>query len=549
MNDCILISFLDVRIEEGQAGPVGWPGCWRTVPYEAEGFSGVMLACGEATWPAPIRVRLNVEGPHRIFLGLFAYSRGAIRVRLTHDLCCTRFDAPRYGEIEPPVFHEIPWKACDLSGQDLFLESVYDRSPLPGALAYIRIEPMDDLAPAPARPDIWRAMCVTNDGCGVFRKGPHHRPEDILESLETVPDRSCVQSLLWGNGNADNCNYPTEVGNPMLLDKWQDPHLAGDGAATIPNMKRWQERRWDSLRLVREYTRQREWELHVYIRMEAFAGCYPHEELVWSKFFYAHPEWHCLDRRGNRVNRLSYAYPAVQDHMLALISEILAYGPDGVCLCLTRGIPVMLYEPVMVTGFQEAHGVDPRTLDELDSRWLAYQAEIFTSFVRRAKARMGAGQRLSVMVPGNEEDCRKWGLDVAAWVDQCLVDDVYPVGQRFNATHTHFDAPAALDFAYFQAIPGRERIRLIPSFYTWTMYHTDPVAYRKLIRSLLEQGADQYCIWDGADRFDDRKLGDIGCLNWSGPDYEAAPPASFGTVNVHALNGFRIDQYGGGEIV
>lgn len=548
-KNAILISHLDECIESGRVSQEGIPGHWRTIPYEAEGFSGVMLGCGETTSPQPVELRLGVTGPHRVSLGLYAYDTGEVRVRLTGDLCCTRFSTPQHSVIEPPVIHEVAWKECDLTGQNMFIEGACSGRPVPGALAYVRVEPIDSL-PSPALgPEIWRGMCISNDGCGVFRNSVHSRPEDILEDFETIPDSSCMKSLLWGNGNADNCNYPTTVGNPMFLEKWLDPHLASDGRIGIPNLRRWRESGWDSLRTVREYTRERSWELHVYIRMEAFAGCYPHEELVWSEFFYEHPEWWCVDREGNPVNRLSYAYPEVQDHMLALISEILSYDPDGICLCLTRGIPVVLYESAMVDGFQKEYGIDPRTLDELDPRWLDHQASTFTSFVIRAKALMGQNQRLSVMVPGNEADCRRWGLDVSGWVREGIIDDLYPVGQEFNSANVHVDAPDSLDLDYFQGLEGRERIRLIPCLYTWTMYHSDPVAFRRLIRSFLEDGADQYCVWDAHTRYDDRKIGDIGHRDWSGPEYLPAPPQTWDKVALHSLNGFRIDRYGGGEIV
>ena len=549
MGDTRLISYLDKSVESGPVSPGAAPGHWRAVPYEAEGISGVMLGCGEATAPGPVRLRLGVDGPHRIRLGIYAWATAQIRVRLTRDLCCTRLAAPRFRVIGPPVIHELLWRECDLTGQGLFLEGAYDGKPLAGALAYVRLEPVKTLPEPSARPEVWRGMCISNDGCGVFRDSPHQRPADILESLETIPDSSCMRSLLWGNGNADSCNYPTTVGNPLFLERWPDPYVARDGAIGLPNASQWQKPGWNSLHVVREYTHKRDWELHVYIRMEAFAGSYPHEELVWSEFFYAHPEWWCLDRYGNRVNRLSYAYPEVRDHMLDLISEILTYEPDGVCLCLTRGIPVLLYEAAMVDGFREKNGVDPRTLDELDPRWTEFQAAVFTPFVRQAKERMGPKQRLSAMVPGNEEDCRKWGLDVAAWVREGIIDDLYPVGQEFNAANTHFDAPDALDFDYFQGLDGRERIRLIPCFYPWTVYHTDPAGFRRRVRSLLEKGADQYCIWDGHAPYDDRRIGDIGRRDWDGPEYVPAEPPTARAVPLRALNGFRVDEYGGCEIV
>ena len=549
LTDSVLISDLGSRVQSGPTSSVALPRHWRTVPYDADGFSGVMLGCGEATCPQPVQLRLDVVGPHRILLGIYAYATAEIRVRLSRDLCCTRLSAPRRSVIEKPVIHEVLWKESEVTGQDLFLESAYDRKPVPGALAYVRLEPIDAVPDSVPRSDPWRGMCISNDGCGVFRSNPHYRPEDILEDLEMIPDSSCMRSLLWGNGNADSCNYPTVIGNPMFLETWQDPHIACDGAIGWPNVSRWRESGWDSLRVVRDYTRTRAWELHVYIRMEAFAGSYPHEELVWSEFFYAHPEWWCLDRQGNRVNRLSYAYPQVQDHMLDLISEVLSYDPDGVCLCLTRGIPVVLYEPPMVEGFRREHGLDPRTLAETDPRWLEFQAAVFTPFVRKARERMRPEQRLSVMVPGNEADCRKWGLDVAGWVREGIIDDLYPVGQQFNATNTHFDAPEALDYDYFQGLEGREKIRVIPCFYTWTLYRNDPVAFRRLVRHFLDQGADQYCIWDGDASYDDGKVGDIGYGSWEGPEYTPPAPPAARTVAVRSLNGFHIDRYGSCEIV
>jgi len=59
-------------------------------------------------------------------------------------------------------------------------------------------------------------------------------------------------------------------------------------------------------------------------------------------------------------------------------------------------------------------------------------------------------------------------------------------GQRFNETHTHYDAPEALDLDYFHKLEGRDRIRLIPCFYTWTLYRNDPAAFRAIVRSLLD---------------------------------------------------------------
>jgi hypothetical protein len=164
---------------------------------------------------------------------------------------------------------------------------------------------------------------------------------------------------------------------------------------------------------------------------------------------------------------------------------------------------------------------------------------------------MGETQRLSVIVPGNEADLRRWGLDVAAWVHEGLVDDVYPVGQKFNAANTHYDAPEALDYDYFESLEGRDRVRIIPCLYTWTLYRSDIVAFRALVRSFLEKGADAYCVWDGHSlgdgHYGNDKIGDIGYRDWDGPQHTPAErPCRL--VDLLDVNGFRINYYGTHEV-
>ena len=64
-RDQRLISRLDESVVSGPVSSQARPGHWRAVPYEAEGFSGVMLGCGEATCPArtalPLSQRISMS--------------------------------------------------------------------------------------------------------------------------------------------------------------------------------------------------------------------------------------------------------------------------------------------------------------------------------------------------------------------------------------------------------------------------------------------------------------------------------------------------------
>lgn len=553
MNSDILISDVagvaDRRLISSRR-----PNLWKAIPYTTDAFVGTMIGCGPGPKPVPIEVNLNARGRYRIWVGLFSFCHsGALRFRLSGDTGATLVGEPAviandlYGQATS--LHATFWKEADLTGQTLVVEPSFSLGESSGcALAFLRLEPVGSAAVAPAPRVVRHPMAFTNDGHGIFGERPHFRPEDLLESIARVPDHSCTRIFLWGTGDGDMCNYPTRVGNYFPT---RGAFLSFSYRTLFENMALWRRKGWDSLAVMRDYVRRRGWEFQPYLRMESFDAPYPFDATsLHSRYFHRHPEFHCFDNRGQRVMRLSYAYPAVQDHMLKLIGELAGYGVDGVCLALIRGVPLVLYEKIMVAGFQRRHGMDPRTLAETDPCWLAYQAEVLTPFIQRAKAALRRGQRLSVLVPGNEADCRHWGFDVAAWVENGYVDDVLPVGQRFNAMDVHEDDPARLDFDYFQGLAGRHAIRLIPTLYPWSLFGSDYPAWQRRIYSYLDRGADMYAVWDATPQGDGYNFAkvDIGYADRREPSPPGPPPPG-PRYTLLTLDGFRNDRYQYFEVV
>ncbi len=532
-NGDVLIRELDkaVNRELIQTDP-SQTNLWKAVSYVSEEFAGVMLGEGGGPNQKPVTIRLGAKGVYRVFLGLYAgYNARQMRVRLSGAESSDTIPIKATGN-RTLVISETFWKQVDLTGKDLVLEGSGDAN-LPGALAYVRLQKVSE------RKDSY-PMVISEDGYGIFLGSEHSGPEDLEKPFASIPEGTCMKMLLWGNGCADNCNYPTKVGqfypNAGYQLAWR-PEFAR-------NIKKWQENGWDSLQVMREYTRKRKWEFHVYIRMEAFKAPFPFDAQENSKFFNDHPEYHCLDRQGQKVNRLSYAYPEVQRYVLSLIEEIAGYEPDGVCLCFIRGLPLVLYESIMVDGFKKRYGVDPRELDELDPRWMDYQGTVVTSFIRAAKRTLKPNQRLSVIVPATELDCRRWGLDVATWVKEGLVDDLLPTGQIFDAQDIHRDDPDNLDFDYFARLEGRANIRLIPLLYPWTKFSADFDGWERLMHSFLDRGADAYAVWDG--RSSISKTKDLGkTLN----KYERPAPPPVREIKLKSLHGFRIDRYHYFEVI
>ena len=540
---------------------------WRAIPYESVRFPGVMLADGGGTELPPITIRFDQEGPYRIHLGLYGgYGYPVVRVKLSGDAEIQTVEVPADMRKETVhdssvYIHEVAWKDAALDGQSVVLEAANTPTDFPAGLAFIRLEPIDAIGgdpipkeapqPSPEPPTgidasrkVAYPMAITEDGHGIFGETLHASPEDLVKPFDKIPDGSCLRMLLWGNGEADICNYPTKVGNEREFSGFRTDWYA----RWNQNAENWKQDGWDSMQVMREYTRKRGWELHVYIRMEAFKSPFPWDKMVHSEFFDAHPEYHCLDRHGQRISRLSYAYPKVQEHMLALIKEIAGYDPDGVCFCFIRGVPLVHYEPIVVEGFKKKYGVDPRELGETDARWLDYQAEVITAFMKRARGVLKPGQRLSAIVPGTRFDCERWGLDVARWLKDGVVDDLFPTGQVFNKRDVHLDSPENLDFAYFSHLEGRERIRLMPLLYPWTKFQSNYGGWRADMTSFLDQGADGYIAWDSRGHVS--RIGDLG--------YERAesvtPPKPTGVpdskkLQLKSLQGFRMDRYHHFEVI
>ena len=546
-NNTILISNLAALIDSKYLDEKD-TNLWNAIPYQTENFSGVMLGDGGGPEPIPLTIRIGIEGMYSIYLGIYSgYSPPRISVRLSNDAAFQTVDLSDT-QCRDDVYergahiYEIPWKEADLTGQNIILKGVKGTDILQSALAFIRLEPVRPSENSHGK-DFF-PLTITNDGHGIFSGPLHSRPEDLLKDFEKIPDESCMRILLWGNGCADNCNYPTQVGNfypnagRSFRNTWKHKWSM--------NMGLWKEKGWNSLQVVRDYAKKREWEFYVYIRMEAFAAQFPFDQQEHSNFFYAHPEYHCLDRRGQKIIRLSYAYPEVQEYMLSLIKEISEYEPDGICLCFIRGIPLVLYEPVMVEGFKRKYGIDPREIPQYDPRWMEYQGDVVTSFVKKVKNALSPAQRLAAIVPGNEFDCKRWGLDIPAWLKAGIIDDLYPVGQNFDHRDVHRDKPENLDFNYFAHLKGRERIRLIPILYPWDKFNNDYSGWRQLMYTFLDHGADGYGVWDAAADDIFSRVGDIGYEAKSGFNH---PEVKFRKIKVISVQGFRIDRYHMFEII
>ncbi len=534
----------DIWITDLAARAVGAPvsssnveGCWRSVPYRLEHCEGISLACNAQTHPDPVTIKLGVTGRYGIHL-ITKYpivGNFDLRVRLSGDLCFESLEGGlnRAGNEYPEWWDavEIYWKDAELDGQDLVL------APLPETWLWaVRLEPAVRTEPR----ETVHPYVFTDDGATPWLR-IHTRKEDILEREALIPEDTCAKILIYSGAEFDVCGYPTEVGT--VVGSSDDTPTNEYGANVSHNMKFYRDHEWNPLLLVKDYAKSRDWEFHVYVRLRALSGVYPLDGVFDSRFFMDHPEFHMRDKEGTHICGVSYAYPEVREHVLALFEEMLSFGVDGLVLCFVRGCPMVLYEPIMVKGFRDRYGMDPRELADTDERWLDYCAEINTDFMRQVKSLAGPGQRISGFIHGTRELNRRWAMDIPRWVREGLIDDCFIIGHIYDEHDYHWDAgPDQLDFEWFQNLPGRERVRLFPMLYPWDYLKEDPESYQKAFWSWLDAGADGYGVWDaGGDlAYEHRFLWKLGLADRE--PYEQRSRLT-NRYLIKEINGFRHDRY------
>lgn len=144
-----------------------------------------------------------------------------------------------------------------------------------------------------------------------------------------------------------------------------------------------------------------------------------------------HPEWRIRYRKGTRGYRMSYAWEAVREQRMGVLSEMVEMGCDGVCLDFCRYPYVLGYDDPLVRGFEEAHGIDPRKLPENDERWLAYRCRFLNGFFRETRRRMNAlgakrARPVSITIRVPATGYRAYGFDPQTWIKEGLVDILVP---------------------------------------------------------------------------------------------------------------------------
>ena len=497
---------------------------WRTLTYETDALSGVMLLAGPETAAPTITYPLNLRGLYAVSIGVLPITSSeegnqlAVLLKRSGDDTFTVLSLPPQTS-GGPHHHEIVemfWGITDLTDQDLEIGQVGARvAPddnagsfecSPARVAYLKLVPLTNAETQAFQSDQGdsdtRRLFAHNDA-----HGPHYlyrltTPEHVRREIEPYRNTD-FSRIYWEAGGGDQTSYFSQIGRMYTLDL-ADFGRRGD-RLHVESWREFQRQGIDPFDVALEHTHEIGLQFHASYRVAGFHYPPPLDHFNAGETFYkSHPEWRGVDRTGKHTPRMAYTFPGVRQFVISLLREMAQRPIDGICLLYNRRMPLVEYEPPVVEGFKQRFGDDPHTLDAYDPRWLSYRTGVLTEFMREVRAAMDQEERaqgrskrieISAIVGGTEGENLINGMDLPAWVNEGLVDTLIPYtsGPNYDSSVVAWTDPKQLEF-FVNLVRGTSCI-LAPNLMP---RHMTPEDFRRRATTVYSAGAEHMFFWDCA---------------------------------------------------
>jgi hypothetical protein len=302
-------------------------------------------------------------------------------------------------------------------------------------LDYLRFEPL-----TPQQADEWRARQtrprrllagIPDSGDIFFNLMDRRRLDPRIIAGNIWEQARCGFNRLYWQMHGSFTFFHTRIGTPV-------PMVCYGHGAFEPQIKSYPLflRKHDILALAAKTCRELGVEFWGTTRLNAYMSG------KRDRFFQERPQYAEITEDGVLSgNKICYAIEQVRDYQRSILVEAAAYGLDGIMLGVLRHAPLLLYHPVLVSGFRNRYGKlpprhpgrhDPQCTtilppdDEEHRLWFAYRASFMTQFARDLKRDLknrGMGHvKLSLWVRPNH--CLFDGIDLPVWLAEGLCDEV-----------------------------------------------------------------------------------------------------------------------------
>jgi len=485
---------------------------WKVLDYETkEGLKGNSISCTPDTGAPPVTLSLNKKGWYAIYVGLGGMGRFAggqeseARLKLTNDVT---YQHRRYSGARDDI-DEVFFKIADLTGQNLEIaqmrmEAMMDVSkphpaPRQTNIMYVKLVPLTETEISWVKEDRERKgnknLIATLDAYSWIATNYPTTREEFLEDFEHYRD-SDFGTLSWQIIGGGLVNYKSKMGTVpgALADDWG---RTVDGFATR-SIQKFIERGESHTELAVKAARSMNKRIFIGFRAQSWQTPPSLEDGFSSQFYRDHPEYRAIDRDGTPAMRMSYAVPQVREQIYGTLREVLEFQPDGIEIIYFRGLPLMLWEDAFSNRFQEKYGTDAKQVPENDPRLYELRGEIMTGFMRDVRKllddvqkQQGRKERYELMasVVHNENENKKYGLDVERWVKEGLIDKISIFPLAF-----HTDTSKPVDMNWFASITKGTKVEVYPLMIGWRLS-----SYEEAIgtaRKFYQDGAKGLLFWD-----------------------------------------------------
>ena len=397
---------------------------WRTVPYQTTDYSGTMLVCNGGK-PEDVTFVPALSGWYKIYLS--APGGSVLSLKLSGD---AHFLSAATATKDIRIMEEFLWRCADMTGQSIVLTKAVEALPRHSMLAAIRFVPMSEQEVALLHADACRTgtkrIYATNDmHCRLYaaqmQKYEDWHPVVLgysssdVEWLSLEQIRSFVSNALPTN-DLDRFCFP-RPGDRNVQESFP---------------------RFDYDRVLRECVEIGHREgllMSISLRMGAWGMGYPGDQYYFDcAFMQDHPEFRTIDRNGDEISAMSYAYPEVRKYMVDELVNMARSGCDAVTLIAHRGIPYVLFEKPVADRFFALYGEYPYELPLDEPRLHQLHCQIMTEFFQETRQALddtfGKGKvQIHLRTLFSPYDSSVVGLDTEQLAREGLVDAIisYPL--------------------------------------------------------------------------------------------------------------------------
>lgn len=421
------IMFQDWSSACERIAPLMYQDSWYQIPFSTADYSGDLLTTFAGCDPEDVVVRPGLTGWHRIYVCMMIFENNVALMKLSSDTSFQLITTTRSAGWDEYTLEEGLWRCADLTDEELRISHRGMTEPCNTLIAWLRFVPMTDEEVA-----AWKAEFSRKEDKRLYANDDMHnklyyRRLESMADWATTIDAYRDSDVEWVSME----NMMFSVRDPLDFPKEVKQYRIGDGWVSRQRKAHYTP---EMLRFLIERAHTQGLKTCSSLRMNCWVAGFPYVNGPYDNQFYEDHRLHrCVDRDSTPVERMSYAFPEIQQAVIDAMVEMARLGFDAVGLLYNRGMPYLLYEKPVADRFFALYGEYPYELPLDDERLNKLHRQMMTEFMQKLRTALddavGKGKvQIHARVMNTIRDCHLTALDPEEWAKQGLVDVIisYP---------------------------------------------------------------------------------------------------------------------------